>query len=754
MSIQRHLGHWACIVLLVLPACYGGSGDSDAPIPDYLNENLAEEKRVEDALARMNIEEKIAIIHAQSKFSSPGVPRLGIPDIWCSDGPHGVRSEVLWDEWRQAGWTNDSITAFPALTALAATWNPELSRLYGRNLGEEARFRGKSVLLGPGVNICRTPLNGRNFEYMGEDPCLASEMVVPYVEGLQSVGVAACVKHFALNNQEKYRHHANVRISRRALHELYLPAFKAALVRGGAWSVMASYNLYQDQHLCNNAYLLDTVLRKQWQYDGVVISDWGGVHNTDQTVRHGVDLEFGSWTNGLSSGRRNAYDDYYLATPYLDGIRQGIYGMQELNERVRRILRLEMRTNMDRNRPFGSLNTQEHLAVARRIGAESIVLLKNEDELLPLPNRGRILVVGENAIKMMTVGGGSSSLKARREISPLEGIRERFSRAEILYERGYVGDVGGEQDGIKVAQDLRDGRSSRDLIQAAVNAARMADYVIFIGGLNKSSGQDCEDTDRISLSLPYGQDELIKALALANPRLIVVNISGNPVAMPWINCVPAVLQDWYLGSQAGPALADVISGDVNPSGKLPFTFPLRLEDGPLQSEGQYPGILRTEQIDGMDVYDEDYSEGLYVGYRWYETRRQPVLFPFGYGLSYTAFAYGRLQADKQIYKGERRLRLSIPVSNIGQRPGAETVQLYLSFPKKETDHPLKALKAFKKIFLAPGETQIVEMTLGRDDFAYYNEQSGSWVIEPGDYDVMAGASVSDIRSVVRLTYQP
>ena len=740
--------------LFVLPACHGRNAGSGEALPDYLNERLSTEHRVEDALSRMSLEEKIAMVHAQSKFSSPGVPRLGIPDIWCSDGPHGVRSEVLWDEWRQAGWTNDSITAFPALTALAATWDPELSRLYGRNLGEEARFRGKSVLLGPGVNICRTPLNGRNFEYMGEDPCLASEMVVPYVEGVQSVGVAACVKHFALNNQERFRHHANVRIDRRTLHELYLPAFKAALLRGGAWSVMAAYNLYQDQHLCNNAYLLDTVLRQQWGYDGVVISDWGGVHNTDQTVRHGVDLEYGSWTNGLSSGRKNAYDDYYLATPYLEGIRRGIYGTEELDERVRRILRLEMRTNLDRNRPFGAINTPEHLDAARKIGAESIVLLKNEDALLPLSDRGRILVVGENAVKMMTVGGGSSSLKARREISPLEGIRERFCKAEILYERGYVGDVGGEQDGIRAGQDLRDKRSAGELLEAAVNAARTADCVIFIGGLNKSAGQDCEDSDRASLGLPYGQDGLIEALAAANPRLVVVNISGNPVAMPWIDRVPAVLQDWYLGSQAGPALADVLSGDVNPSGKLPFTFPLALEDGPLQGEEQYPGILRKEKIDGMSVYDEVYSEGLYVGYRWYETCQKSVLFPFGHGLSYTSFAYGRLQADRTAYKGDGRIRLRIAVSNIGSRPGAETVQIYLSYPKSDTAHPAKSLKAFKKVFLAPGETRTVEMTLGRDDLACYDEPSGSWTVEAGEYEVMAGASVSDIRSATRFRYRP
>lgn len=734
---------------LLASSCGVPMGGNNEKNPPYLNEELPFDQRVEDALSRMSLEEKVAMVHAQSKFSSPGVPRLGIPDLWCSDGPHGVRPEVLWDEWRQAGWTNDSITAFPALTALAATWNPELAYLYGKSLGEEARFRGKTVLLGPGVNLCRTPLNGRNFEYMGEDPHLASEMAVSYVEGLQSVGVAACVKHFALNNQERYRHNVNVRIARRALHELYLPAFKAALLRGKAWSVMAAYNLFQDQHLCNNAYLLDTVLRKQWHYDGVVISDWGGVHNTEHTVRHGVDLEYGSWTNGLSSGRKNAYDDYYLASPYLEGIRQGRFGTRELDERVRRILLLQMRTNLNRNRPWGSLNTPEHIAAARRIGAESIVLLKNESSLLPIPNKGRILVVGENAIKKMTVGGGSSSLKARQEISPLDGIRERFNRADVHYERGYVGDESGEQDGLSAGQDIRDSRSPDQLLAAAVKAAQMADYVIFVGGLNKSSGLDCEDSDRDSLELPYGQDELINALVTANPRLVVVNISGNPVTMPWIDQVGAVLQTWYLGSQSGISLADVLAGDINPSGKLPFTFPCCLEDGPLQSESQYPGILRPDRIDGMEVYDATYSEDLLVGYRWYDTKQRPVLFPFGHGLSYTSFAYGKVAVDEGGRNSGKTLRFCFKLSNIGEKSGSEVVQLYVRETDRQMDRPDKELKAFKKVHLLPGETVTVKLELRVSSLARYDEKTDDWIVNPGEYEAYIGASSRDLRSHIR-----
>ena len=534
---------------------------------------------VEDALSRLTLEEKVALTHAQSKFCSPGVARLGIPEFWMTDGPHGIRPEVLWDEWEQAGWTNDSCVAFPALTCLAATWNPKIALLYGKSIGEEARYRNKTVLLGPGVNIYRSPLNGRNFEYMGEDPYLAGKMVVPYVQGVQQNGVAACVKHYALNNQEVNRHTTNVIVDDRALYEIYLPAFKAAVQEGKAWAIMGSYNLYKDQHGCHNQYLLNDILKGEWGFDGVVVSDWGGVHNTQQAITNGLDMEFGSWTNGLSNGASNAYDNYYLADPYLQLIREGKVGTKELDDKVRRILRLAYRTNMDRNRPYGSLCSDAHFAAARQIGEEGIVLLQNKNNVLPIDlNRAKkIAVIGENAVKMMTVGGGSSSLKVKYELSPLDGIRKRVGdKAEVVYARGYVGDPSGEYNGVKSGQDLEDNRSPEELIAEAVAVAREADYVIFIGGLNKSAHQDCEDADRKELGLSYGQDQVIAALAQANKNLIMVNISGNAIAMPWVKEVPAIVQAWYLGSEAGNAIASVLLGDVNPSGKLPFTFPVSL----------------------------------------------------------------------------------------------------------------------------------------------------------------------------------
>lgn len=432
-------------------------------VPVYLDETKPVEQRIEDALSRMTLEEKVRVIHAQSKFSSAGVPRLGFPDFWTDDGPHGVRPDVLWDEWEQAGQTNDSCVAFPALTCLAASWNPNMSLVYGESLGEEALYRGKDMILGPGVNIYRTPLNGRNFEYMGEDPYLASRMVVPYVKGLQSKGVSACVKHYALNNDEEYRHQVNVIVDDRALHEIYLPAFKAAIEEAGSWAIMGAYNLYKDQHNCHNQWLLNDILKRDWKFDGVVISDWGGTHDTDQAVKNGLDMEFGSWTNGLTMGASNAYDNYYLANPYIKGIKEGKYTTKELDDKVRRVLRLYYRTTMNKQRPVGFLCSEPHYAAAKKIAEEGIVLLQNKNNLLPidLQNTKRILVVGENAIKPMTVGGGSSSLKVQKEISPLEGLRARLAGTNIKvdYQRGYVGDKTSEYNGVKLRVNLDENRT-------------------------------------------------------------------------------------------------------------------------------------------------------------------------------------------------------------------------------------------------------------------------------------------------------
>ena len=714
--------------------------------PVYLDESKPIEERVEDALPRLTLKEKIALVHAQSKFSSAGVPRLGIPEFWMTDGPHGVRPEVLWDEWDQAGWTNDSCVAFPALTCLAATWNPEMSLLYGQSIGEEARYRNKTVLLGPGVNIYRTPLNGRNFEYMGEDPYLSAHMVVPYIQGVQQNGVAACVKHFALNNHEVNRHTTNVIVDDRALYEIYLPAFKAAVQEGKAWAIMGSYNLYKGQHCCHNQYLLNDILKGEWGFDGVVISDWGGAHDTDQAITNGLDMEFGSWTNGLSNGASNAYDNYYLAMPYLQRIQEGKVGTKELDDKVRRILRLAFRTTMNTSRPWGAILSPEHYEAARRIGEEGIVLLQNEGGLLPinLDKAKKIAVIGENAIKMMTVGGGSSSLKVQREISPLDGIRQRVgNQVEVVYARGYVGDASGEYNGVVTGQNLKDDRTPDELIAEAVKVAADADYVIFIGGLNKSANQDCEDTDRAGIGLPYGQDDVIQALAKVNRNLIVVNISGNAVAMPWVKEVPAIVQDWYLGSEAGSALAAVLVGDVNPSGKLPFTFPVKLEDNAAYALGEYTGV-RSDTVINIK-----YNESIFVGYRWADKQKKSKpLFAFGHGLSYTTFEYGKPVADAKTMSPDGKLTVKVTVKNTGSREGQEVVQLYIADKKSSLPRPLKELKGFKKIKLTPGESKEVSFVIDKEALSFFDDTKHAWIAEPGKFEAIIAASAADVKGVV------
>lgn len=735
--------------LFSISAIIAAAVNNYAETPDYLNETLPLQQRVDDALSRMTLAEKIAIIHAQSKFSSPGVPRLGIPGIWCTDGPHGIRPDVLWDEWEQAGATNDSCVAFPALTCLAATWNPEMSALYGRSIGEEARYRNKNVLLGPGVNIYRTPLNGRNFEYMGEDPWLTSRMVVPYIQEVQKNGVAACVKHYALNNQEADRDHVNVLVDDRTLHEIYLPGFKAAVMEGGAWAIMPGYNKYDGEHACENSALLLDILKGDWGFDGVAISDWGAVHNTEKVAPNGLDMEFGSWTNGLNWGASNAYDNYYLANPYKKMIEEGNLPVSDLNDKAARVLRLIMRTEMNRNRPFGSLNSVEHYAAARTIGGEGIVLLKNDRNLLPIKDNVRkILVVGENAIKMMTVGGGSSSLKVQHETLPLDGIRKAASDLgiEVAYERGYVGDVTGEYNGVTTGQDLRDERSPQQLIADAVKASKEADMVLFIGGLNKSDHQDAEGADRTYFSLPYNQDTVIEALAKANPNLAVISLTGNAYSMPWRDMVPAIVQGWYIGSEAGNALADVLFGAVNPSGKLPFTFAKTLQDyapHALADPQVYPGI------DG-DVY---YKEGLNIGYRHTDRKKADrVNYAFGHGLSYTEFNIGRPVISTSDFNGEGDVTISVPVKNIGDREGAEVVQIYVKDKKSSVVRPEKELKAFAKVKLLPGESKDVVLTVDRASLAFYNTADKMWTVEPGKFELLIGNSSDNILYRLPLTF--
>ena len=722
--------------------CIGSSWAYAQNLPVYLDKDQPIEKRVEDALSRMTLEEKVAMCHAQGKFSSPGVPRLGIPEIWMSDGPHGVRAEINWDNWGYAHWTNDSVTAFPALTALAATWNPEMAALYGKCIGEEARFREKDILLGPGVNIYRTPLNGRNFEYMGEDPYLAGEMAVPYIRELQKNGVAACVKHFALNNQEKWRGNIDVEVSDRALYEIYLPAFKKAVKEGGAWSIMGAYNKYRGQHACHNKRLLCDILRDEWGFDGVVVTDWGGAHDTKEAAINGLDIEMGSYTNGLTSESKFTYDDYYLAKPYLEMLRRGEVSDSTINAKASNILRLIFRTAMNSDKPFGSLASPEHYAAAKQIADESIVLLKNNG-ILPLnPAKYKhILVVGENAVRLLNLGGGSSELKVKNMFTPLEALSKVYSDVKFAY--GYKSGRPMYENEELIPQETLD-----SLRMEAVTMAKDADVVIYIGGLNKNSYQDCEASDRREYNLPYGQDRLIEELAAANPNIIVANISGNAYAMPWLNKVPAVVQNWYLGTMGGPAMADMISGRTNPSGKLPFSFPKKLKDCGAHAFGEdvYPGIENPEP-------HQTYKEDILVGYRWHDTKKIPALFSFGHGLSYTNFSYGKpVISDNKMSKSET-ITVEIPITNKGDQIGSEIVQFYISDIKSSLLRPVKELKGFRKVRLMPGETATIKYEVTPEHLQFFDDTAHRWVAEPGKFELLIGASSTDIRRKVSFEYK-
>ena len=718
-----------------------------AQTPVYMDDAQPIEARVKDALSRMTLEEKVALCHAQSKFSSAGVPRLGIPELWMSDGPHGVRAEINWNDWGYANWTNDSITAFPALTCLAATWNPDMSAKYGKAIGEEARYREKDVLLGPGVNIYRTPMNGRNFEYMGEDPYLASVMCVPYIQELQKNGVAACVKHYALNNQELWRGHIDVNLSDRALHEIYLPAFKAAVEEGGAWSIMGAYNKIRGQHACHNDFTLNKILKDDWKFDGCVITDWGGAHDTYEAAVNGLDIEMGSYTNGLTSESVFTYNDYYLANPYLQMLKDGKVPMSTIDDKASRILRLIFRTAMNRQKPYGSVATEEHYAAAREIGNEGIVLLKNAPvikkgaPLLPIDaaKYQNILVVGDNAVRLLNQGGGSSELKVKDMVSPLDGLRAVYGD-KVAYAKGYAAGrpMYGRAD--EIPQNVVD-----SLRAEAVEMAKKADLVVLVGGLNKNHFQDCEGGDRLEYGLPFGQDELIEALLGVNKNLVLVLLSGNAVEMPWVSRVPAIVQGWYLGSMGGKSLADILSGAVNPSGKLPFSFPAKLTDCGAHAfdELSYPG----------DSIKQEYKEDILVGYRWHDTKKIPALFPFGHGLSYTTFTYGKPMASAKAMAADGMLTVTVAVKNTGSIAGKEIVQLYVGDDKCSVLRPVKELKHFAKGALAPGEEKSVTFTLTPDDLKFYDEASAAWKYEPGKFKAYVCASSADVRGVVSFEMQ-
>ena len=709
------------LALLAVPAGAVRAADEAPSIhlagmrPVYLDAAQPVEARVEDLLSRLTLEEKISLVHGDSKFTTAAIPRLGLPQRWMSDGPHGVREDVNANSWYPAGRTDDFATCLPVGIALAATWNPEAAQAYGDVIGEEARKRGKDIMLGPGVNLMRTPLNGRNAEYLGEDPWLASRLVVAYIRAVQAHDLASCVKHFAANNQETKRNSINVEMDERTLREIYLPVFEAAVKEAHVWAVMGAYNKFRGQFCCENDYLLNRVLKQEWGFPGLVMSDWGGTHDTGEAVANGLDLEMGT---------NRPYNQFYLADAFREGLQKGAYPMAALDDKVRRNLRVMIATHVLDGRPEGSINTKAHQAAARRVAEEAMVLLKNDGPTLPLDpaKLTSIAVIGDDAVRSQAYGGDSARIKAFYEISPLDGILRRVGASvNVTFSEGYA------KDGDAAALAAR-----------AVQAAKAADVAIVIAGLTRQRPFDCEGADRKDLSLPYGQDELIRQVVHANPRTIVVLVSGGPVEMDaWLDRVPAVVQAWYGGMEGGNALARLLFGDVNPSGKLPCTFPGRIEDTPAYAGGAraYPGESGTER----------YDEGLLVGYRWYDTKAIEPRFPFGFGLSYTTFAYSNLKLVAGADPKDPVLTVQFDLANTGAREGAEVAQVYVHQTSPSLPRPFKELKGFRKVFLQPGEKQTVTLPLERSAFAFYDPAKGGWRAEKDVFRILVGSSSRDLR---------
>lgn len=681
------------------------------------------EQKVEKLFSQLTLEEKVSLIHGNTYFTTPAIPRLGIPALHLSDGPCGVREENDPDSWNSANWTNDATAYFPALTSLASTWNTELASEFGSAYAEEAIARGKDIMLAPGLNIHRTPLNGRNWEYMSEDPFLASRFAVNFINAAQADGIAVCAKHYALNNQETERGSINVEASERALREIYLPAFEASVKEGQVLSIMGAYNKFRGKFACQNPYLLKDILKGEWGFKGLVMSDWGAVHNTMEAAGNGLDLEMYP-VDGKAG-------NYYMGQPLLDSIKAGKLDAKVLDDKVKRILYVMVKLNMigksepDTTGMAALLGTPERAKTALKIAEESVILLKN-NQMLPLdPKKIKTLaVIGDNAVRKHARGGGSTVIKAKYEITPLEGLQKRLGNSvKINFAQGY-----------NVSNDFK--AVNQSLIAEAVKAASASDAVILFGGLNHEPGNDCEGDDKPDMKLPYGQDQLIKAVLKANPNTIIVLITGSPVEMgSWIQDTKALVYTSYLGMETGTALAKVLTGDVNPSGKLTYTIPVKLQDSPSYVLGEYPGTK------GIVNYNDD----LMVGYRYFDTKNVKPLFPFGFGLSYTSFEYSHCKVKVTGKNDSLSCIVTFTIENTGKVEGKEIGQVYVSDPKSALPRPLKELKGFTKLSLKPGEAKTVSVTLNQRAFQYYDPAKKQWVLEPGVFDILVGSSSDNIH---------
>lgn len=687
------------------------------------------ETKIQALIKQLTLEEKISLLHANSVFGAGGIERLKIPQIMTDDGPLGVREDVK-EGWAPANLTTDSATFFPNGSAIAATWNPALAYRYGHDMGEEARARGKNVMLAPAFNICRVPLCGRTYEYYSEDPFLNSRLAVQSVKGIQSQHVAACVKHFAVNNQEIERGRISVDVDERTLREIYLPAFKASITEGQACTIMSAYNKLRGVYCSENDYLLRHILRGEWGFKGVVISDWGGTHSTVDAAKNGLDLEMGS---------RPPYSKYFFADKLLDSVKAGKVSQQVIDEKVHHILWVLLHTDMSDNLPAGKLNTPEHSKTAYDIAAESIVLLKNEKNLLPLNTAGikSIAVIGDNATHTFHSGGFGAGVKARYEVTALAGLQNRLDKTvDIKYARGYSG----EYRPYGKNQRTENAKPDSALVAEAVAAAKSSDMaILFIGG---NRDYESESRDRKTLGLPFSEQYLVDTVTAVNPNTVVVVVGGAPYDIGKIKKNNhTIVWSWYNGSENGNALADVLLGKINPSGKLPFTFPAQLKDSPAIAVGEYPG----------QNLHEEYKEGILVGYRWFDTKKIEPLYCFGYGLSYTSFKYSNLAVAKKMFKPTETITVTIKVKNTGKYAGKETVQLYVSKPGSKIERADKELKAFSKVNIPAGQTATVTLAIPAKDLAYYDVDEHKWKVEPGEYKLMVGSSSRDIKQSVLVT---
>ena len=716
---------------------------------------LQYDKQIDGIISQMTLEEKVNMLHAKHMFISAGVERLGIADMIYADGPFGIREEMQPDGWMGLGWQNDKATFFPTGSALAATWSPELAYKYGTGMAKEARLRGKDMLLGPAINIQRIPTGGRTYEYLSEDPYLSSLLSVQYTKGVQDNGVAVCLKHYALNNQENNRGTVNVVIGERAMREIYLPPFRAAVEEADAYGIMPAYNKVNGFWCAENNILLNQILRKEWGFGGMAISDWGGTHSTVGSVNAGLNVEMPT--------------KQYMGQALIDSVKAGKVAEEVVNQRVREILRVRLAIKPipanEANKEMTSQPAQQKIAY--EVACKSIVLLKNEGALpLKLQNKPVIAVIGANAMQIMGSGGLGAGVKTLYEVTPLEGLKNRIGdKAEIVYAQGYVPETftWGRKSKEQQEKEAKDKElKSAELTKEALEVAAKADIVLFIGGDNRSV--ETEGSDRKNIFLPSGQDELMKKIAAVNQNIVTVLTSGAPNDLNVVKPLSkALVISWFNGTEGGNALADVLVGNISPSGRLPFTLPIKLEDSPAYALGNYPQgvkkadvfanlVAETEAVDkpkdeaakGNDPNTAYYSEESLVGYRWFDTKKLPVMYPFGYGLTYTTFEYKNLKTDKAKYGKNDVITVSVDLKNTGKMAADEVVQAYVHRINPSVEWPEKELKAFSRVALNPGESKTVTLEIPVKNLKYWNEKKHAWDNNLCNIELQVGASAGDI----------